>query len=352
MEKKQYLPKRKTYKYIIILLFVLIAAIVVSASLGSADLSIKETSIIIASHIPVIKNLTINQTIDPLSERIITQIRLPRIFLAVFAGIALACAGVIYQGIFRNPLADPYIIGVSAGASLGATVGLLFISGMRLLSFSAANILAFAGALGVTFFVYNISRIRNRISVVTLLLAGVAISALISSINSFILIFKTQDMAKVIFWLMGGLTSASWWHLYTIVPVVISVFIVSSFFMKDLNLISLSDQRASQLGVQTEKVKVILLVLASIIAASAVSVSGIIGFIGLITPHIMRLIAGPDHKVLLPVSAIAGGIVLLFSDTLARTVLEPREIPVGIITSIIGVPFFIYLLLRAKRKVF
>jgi len=352
MDKKQYLPKRKTYRYVIILLLVLIASVVVSASLGSADLSIKETSIIIASHIPGINHFIDNNGIDPLSDKIITQIRLPRIFLAVFAGIALACAGVIYQGIFRNPLADPYIIGVSAGASLGATIGLIFISGIRLLSLSSASILAFVGALGVTFLVYNIARIRSRISVVTLLLAGVAISALISSINSFILIFKTQDMAKVIFWLMGGLTSASWRQFYTVAPVVISVFAVSSFYMKDLNLISLSDQRASQLGVQTEKVKIILLVLASIIAASAVSVSGIIGFVGLITPHIMRLMVGPDHKALFPTSALAGGIVLLFSDTLARTVLEPREIPVGIITSIIGVPFFIYLLVRSKRKVF
>ena len=142
----------------------------------------------------------------------------------------------------------------------------------------------------------------------SLLLAGVAIIALIDSINSFILIVKTLDMAKVIFWLMGGLTSASWWQLFTLAPVVIIILTISSFYMRDLNLISLSDERASQLGVQTDKVKIILLVLASIIAASAVSVSGIIGFVGLITPHLMRLIVGPNHKVLMPVSIIAGGI--------------------------------------------
>jgi iron complex transport system permease protein len=249
-------------------------------------------------------------------------------------------------------MADPYIIGVSAGASLGATVGLIIVSGVKLLSISAASIFAFAGAIGVTFLVYNISRIRAKISVVTLLLAGVALSSLISAINSFILIFRSQDMAKVIFWLMGGLTSVSWQQFYIIAPVIMVLLVFASFFLKDLNLISLGDERASQLGVETEKVKKILLVLASLIAAAAVSVSGIIGFVGLITPHIMRLIVGPDHKALYPASAIAGAIVLLFSDTLARTVLQPREIPVGIITSIIGVPFFIYLLLRSKKEVF
>jgi iron complex transport system permease protein len=150
------------------------------------------------------------KSIDPLSIKIIREIRLPRVLLSVLVGISLACAGVIYQGIFRNPLADPYIIGVSAGASLGATIGLVFIAGVRFLTLSAASIFAFIFSTVVTFIVYNLARIKNKFSVVTLLLAGVALSSLISAINSFILIFKTQDMAKVIFWLMGGLTSASW----------------------------------------------------------------------------------------------------------------------------------------------
>ena len=326
--------------------------IVIAASVGSADVTVKETGLIIASLIPGINHFVDADSLNQQNVKIISQIRLPRIFLSVFVGIALACAGVIFQGIFRNPMADPYIIGVSAGASLGATIGLIVVSGIMFLSLSAASIFAFAGAIGVTFLVYNISRIRARISVITLLLAGVALSALITSVNSLILIFRAQDMTKVIFWLMGGLTGSSWEQFLIVAPVVTVLLAIGSFFLKDLNLISMGDERASQLGVETEKVKKILLVLASLLAAAAVSVSGIIGFIGLITPHIMRLIVGPDHKILYPSSAIAGGIVLLFSDTLARTILEPREIPVGIITSIIGVPFFIYLLLRSKREVF
>ena len=164
--------------------------------------------------------------------------------------------------------------------------------------------------------------------------------------------FQSHDLAKVIFWLMGGLTAASWYKFNILAPIVILLIVVSGFYMRDLNIISLGDERASQLGVQTDRVKRTLLVMASLIAAMAVSVSGIIGFVGLITPHIMRLIVGPDHKILYPTSAIAGGIVLLASDTLARVVLAPREIPVGIITSIVGVPFFLYLLIRTKKQVF
>jgi len=208
------------------------------------------------------------------------------------------------------------------------------------------------GALGTTFLVYIISSSRGKVSVVTLLLSGIALSAMLGSMTSFIMIFRENDLAKIVFWLMGGLTSASWQKLYLITPVIVVLVIICSFYMRDLNIISMGDERAAQLGVQTEKVKKTLLVFASIIAALAVSVSGIIGFVGLITPHILRLIVGPDHKILFPTSALAGGIVLLVSDTLARTALMPREIPVGIITSIVGVPFFLYLLTKSKKQVF
>lgn len=344
--------KKKTINYIVILSIVLVAFIMLAASIGSADLSLKDTAKAIASYIPGIRNLIDVESIDSQVFVIVSQIRLPRIFLAIFVGVALAVAGVIFQGIFRNPMADPYIIGVSAGASFGATLGLLMFTGFRLLNFSATSIFAFLGAIGVTFLVYNISKISKRISVVTLLLAGVALSALFSAINSFILMFRSHDLAKVVFWILGGLTAASWQQFILVAPIILVLVIVASFFMKDLNLISLGEERSSQLGVETERTKKILMVLASLIAAAAVSVSGIIGFVGLITPHIMRILVGPDHRRLLPASAIAGGIVLLFSDTVARTVLEPREIPVGIITSILGVPFFLYLLIRAKRNIF
>ena len=343
---------RKTARYIIVLLILLALLVILSASIGAASVPIKETSLIIASYIPGLNLLIDTDSFNPQEVAVISQIRLPRIFMAVIVGVALAGAGVIFQGIFRNPMADPFVIGVSAGGAFGATIAMIFVTGISLLSISVTTVFALLGALGTTFLVYAIASTRGKISVVTLLLSGIALSAMLSSMTYFILIFRAQDMAKVIFWIMGGLTAASWIKLGTLTPLVIILIIFSSFFMRDLNIISLGDQRATQLGVRTDRVKKILLVAASLIAALAVSVSGIIGFVGLITPHILRLMVGPDHKILFPTSAIAGGIVMLLSDTLARTILSPREIPVGIITSIVGVPFFLYLLVRSKKQIF
>ncbi|MDD5622894.1 MAG: iron chelate uptake ABC transporter family permease subunit [Actinomycetota bacterium] len=343
---------RRTIKFIIILIVILILIIIIAASIGAAKVSLKETSIIIISLIPGLNALVDSEDLNLQDIAVISTIRLPRIFLSIFVGIALASSGVIFQGLFRNPMADPFVIGVSAGAAFGATIGLLFNSTVSFINISTTTIFSLIGALATTFLVYAISSIRGKVAVITLLLSGIALSAMLSSMTSFILMFQSHDLARVIFWLMGGLTSASWYKFSILAPTVTLLIMVSGFYMRDLNIISLGDERASQLGVQTDKVKRILLVTASLIAAMAVSVSGIIGFVGLITPHIMRLIVGPDQKILYPTSAIAGGIVLLASDTLSRVVLAPREIPVGIITSIVGVPFFLYLLIRTKRKVF
>jgi len=344
--------RTKTLRYIFILLLILLLMVIACASIGAARISLKDTGLILVSFVPGLNRFIDVSRLDPQDIVIISQIRLPRILLAIFVGIALASAGVIFQGLFRNPMADPFVIGVSSGAALGATIGLVFIGGAGLLGISTTAVFALIGALGTTFLVYSIARTRGKVSVITLLLAGIALSAMLGSITYFIMIFKVNDIVKVIFWIMGGLTSASWSRFIILAPLVTVLVVISGFFMRDLNIISLGDRRAVQLGVQTEKVKKIMLVMASFIAAVAVSVSGIIGFVGLITPHILRLIVGPDHKILYPTSAIAGGIVLLISDTLARTVLMPREIPVGIITSIIGVPFFLYLLVRSKKQIF
>jgi iron complex transport system permease protein len=343
---------RKTLKYILILLILLIFMVIVASSIGAAKIGLKDTSLILASFIPGINHFIDTARLDLRDIVIISQIRIPRIFLSIFVGIALASAGVIFQGLFRNPMADPFVIGVSAGAALGATIGLVFVKDIGLLNISTTTIFALFGALATTFLVYGISRIKGKVSVITLLLSGIALSAMLSAMTYLIMIFKTHDMAKIVFWIMGGFTSASWSNFIILAPVVTTLVIISGFFMRDLNIISLGDERAAQLGVQVDRVKKILLVLASLIAAVAVSMSGIIGFVGLITPHILRLLVGPDHKILYPTSAVAGGIVLLMSDTLARTVLMPREIPVGIITSVIGVPFFLYLLVKSKRQIF
>ncbi|MEA2016111.1 MAG: iron chelate uptake ABC transporter family permease subunit [Actinomycetota bacterium] len=343
---------KRTLRYVFILIALLLLLIIVSASIGAAKIPIKDTGLIISIFIPGIKNLIGEGVFNEQDMVIISMIRLPRIFLSVFVGIALAGSGVIFQGLFRNPMADPFVIGVSAGAAFGATIGLVIITGTGLGGISTTTVFALLGAVATTFLVYNIARIRGRVSVVTLLLSGIALSAMLSAITYLIMIFKAEDMAKIIFWVMGSFTSASWNKFIIMAPLVTVLVAISAFFMRDLNILSLGEERAAQLGVDTERVKKILMVMASLIAAVAVSMSGIIGFVGLVTPHILRLIVGPDHKILYPTSIIAGGIVLLLSDTLARTVLMPREIPVGIITSIIGVPFFLYLLIKSKRNVF
>lgn len=343
---------KRILKYIIVLLIILAVLIIIAASVGAAGISLKDTALIISSFIPGIGNYIETDFLEYQDMVIISQIRLPRIFLSVFVGIALASSGVIFQGLFRNPMADPFVIGVSAGAAFGATIAIVFVRNIGPVGISTTTIFAFAGASGTTFLVYNIAKIRGKVSVITLLLSGIALSAMLSAMTYLVMIFKTQDMAKIVFWVMGGLTSASWDSLLILVPVVTVLVCVCAFFMRDLNILSLGDERAVQLGVQTEKIKKILLVMASLITAVAVSMSGIIGFVGLVTPHILRLIVGPDNKILYPASAIAGGIVLLISDTLARTVLMPREIPVGIITSIVGVPFFLYLLIKTRKYIF
>ena len=345
------LRKRKSI-YISVLIAVLIVLIIISSAIGSAKIGIKDTAAIILNNIPGIGRLIDISEIQDRSVIIINFVRLPRIILSVFVGMALASAGVIFQGLFRNPMADPFVIGVSAGSAFGATIGLLFSSSIFYLNISATTIFAFLGAISTTFLIYTISRKKNKVSILTMLLAGIALSSMLSSLTSLLMIFKTNDIAKVFFWLLGGLTGAEWSQIFIIAPVVVILTVIMGFYLRDLNILSLGEERASQLGVQVEHVKRVLLILASLITAIAVSMSGIIGFVGLITPHIMRMIVGPDHKVLYPTSIIAGGIFLLISDTLARTVFSPREIPVGIITSLVGVPFFLYLLIKSKKAIF
>src|SRR5450830_1476092 len=257
----------KILKYIVILLIILVVLIILSSAAGAANLSIKTTLKTLASAVPGIRNLINLSDISPQDFKVIFDISLPRILMAVIVGIALSGSGVIFQGVFRNPMADPYIIGVSAGAAFGATVGLIFASSVRFLNLSITSIFAFLGAIGVTFLVYNISKIKGKISVLTLLLSGVALSSLLSSIISFIMIYRTHDLAKVYFWLMGGLANSSWANFLVVMPIIVITLIAASFFMRDLNVMSLGDERANQLGVQTNKIKQILLILASIMAA-------------------------------------------------------------------------------------
>jgi len=322
---------------------VTLLTIVMSLSVGSVAIPFSVTWKAIAGQIPFLQRLT-GEKVSGRYLTILFNLRLPRILLAMLVGTGLATAGCIMQGLFRNPMASPYITGVSSGSSLGATVALLIFP-----AFFSVPLLAFVFGAGTILLVYRISWKRGKVAVESLLLAGIAVGFFFSAVTSLLMYTAAESLHRVIFWIMGGLWNRGWKDLLMVVPFVGFGLPATFFFARDLNILQLGEESASHLGVEVEKTKRILLVLASLVTASVVSVSGIIGFVGLIVPHITRMLVGPDHRLLIPVTAFAGGIFLVWCDTLARTVIAPVELPVGVITSCFGAPFFIYLLIKAKR---
>jgi iron complex transport system permease protein len=283
------------------------------------------------------------ETPSPPHETIIFQVRIPRILLGLLVGFALATAGTTMQGLLKNPMADPYIIGIASGAAVGATLSITFLP--HFLSVYTTPFMAFLGAVFATFLVYNIARVGGRIPVDTLLLTGIAINLFFSAILSFMMFRTSHDLEGIFFWLMGGLWLADWFRVKIILLPISFGIIVTYFFARDLNAMLLGEESAQHLGIEVENVKRILLVLSAFITAFAVSFVGTIGFVGLIIPHITRILVGPDHRILFPASALVGGIFLVWTDALARLL---GEMPVGIITAFFGAPFFVYLL-RSRR---
>ncbi|KXZ40676.1 iron complex transport system permease protein [Alkalithermobacter thermoalcaliphilus JW-YL-7 = DSM 7308] len=347
-----FINKKKHYKALfLICLVMLFFLIILSSTLGVADISIKQAVYILLSKVPVVRNFINLESIKPNHIIIIHNIRLPRILLSSLVGMGLSVSGVAFQGMFKNPMADPYILGVSSGAALGATIAIILNFQSLFMGFNLVTTMAFIGAISSVFIVYSIARTGNKISTVTLLLAGVTLSFLISSIISIIMIFNRQQVDKIVFWIMGSLSSASWKYVGTILPFVILGYFVIYLFSKDLNVMLTGDDSARSLGIEVEKTKKIILFTTSLVVAASVSVSGVIGFVGLIIPHAIRILIGPDHRVLVPFSALGGAIFMIISDTLSRTLIPPNEIPVGAITSLFGAPYFIYLLIKSKKQV-
>jgi iron complex transport system permease protein len=279
-------------------------------------------------------------------DAVIVDLRLPRVLLAALVGACLASAGVLYQALFRNPLADPYILGMSAGAGLGAVIALTATASATALRFGVVPAGAFVGAVLTIVLVVRLASLRGTLDVTSLLLAGVALSYVLAALTSFVMVFFRESMASVVFWMMGGLTAASWPYVLMVTPMLAAGLALPMSATRELNLLLLGEERAGELGVDVERFKRLLLAAGALLVAAAVSVSGLIGFVGLMTPHMVRLIIGPDHRLLLPASAIGGAIVMVLADLVARTVLAPVEIPVGIVTALVGGPFFIWLLVR------
>ena len=294
--------------------------------------------------------------VDDVHAQIVVGVRLPRILMAALVGFALAAAGTVMQGFFRNPMADPSIIGVSSGAAVGAVAFIVFPAALSAtvtlpligavdvgLSYGAGvSLFAFVGALAAAFGVYAIATRHGRTPVATLLLAGVAVQTFLGAVISYLQLQAGESLRRIVAWLMGHLSGASWGEVAATAVVVPPLFLLLLAYARDLNVLLLGEEEARGLGIAVERTKRVLLGASALITAAGVAFAGVIGFVGLIVPHMLRLVVGPDHRVLLPTAALAGGSVLVAADTVARA--GSTELPVGIVTAAVGAPFFVYLL--------
>ena len=283
---------------------------------------------------------------DETAALILFRIRMPRAILAYAVGAALSLSGACMQGIFKNPMADPHILGVSSGAALGAAFAIVFGWQLSVLGLGAVSIAAFVGAALAVALVVSLA---GRAGTVGILLSGIAVGSFLTALLSGMLIMNRDSMENVYLWTMGSFTAASWNKVWLALPVTALGALLIQPFARDLNAMLLGESDARSLGIPVEKVRIIVLALTTLVTATAVSLCGIVGFVGLMVPHAVRLVTGPDHRALLPASLLAGGLFLLIMDTLARTVAMPFEIPVGVLTSLLGGPFFLVLLRRHRH---
>lgn len=326
----------------------MILTTIISLNVGYTNIPWSRIFNIILNRIPLLKDFIVTPNYSEGEKLIITEIRLPRIFASILVGMGLSTAGVIFQGIFKNPMADPYVIGVSSGAALGAALAIILGVGFQIFGLNTISIMAFILALTTVFIVYNISKVGGQVPVLTLLLSGIAVSIFLSAILSILQVMSGVELHRLVFWLMGGFSMVEWQAVQSIFPMTCLCIVLSYFFARDLNIMTLSSEEAQQLGVNIERTKVILIAIGALVTAAAVSISGLIGFVGLIIPHIMRIIVGSDHRILIPSALLTGAIFLTLCDSIARVIFIPSELPVGIVTALFGGPFFIYLI-RTKR---
>ena len=281
---------------------------------------------------------------------ILLDIRLPRTALIALVGAALAGSGAAYQGLFRNPLADPYLIGVASGAGLGAIIAMSIRWPYTTLGLLAVPLAAFLASLLTVYIVYTIAHIGGSVPTTNLILAGVAVSSFAVSLTSFLMLRSTGEVRRAIGWLLGGVSLVSWDATLALIPYLAIGLVTLILTGYALNLLQFGDDQATQMGLNVRRAKFIIIVAASLVTAAAVSFAGIIGFVGLVVPHIVRIWWGVDYRRLIPLSIIGGAAVLLFADVLARIVLAPQELPVGIVTALAGAPFFLWVLRRAKNQ--
>lgn len=325
------------YSILLVLLICLGIAVVLAVGLGAVYIPAKEFVQVLL------------QGKETEHSAILMQIRLPRVMLCLIIGAGLAAVGAVMQGIFKNPLVDSYTLGMSSGAALGAVVSIVTGISFSVAGISTTGVFAFIGAVSTLFFVYNLARNKHAISVNSLLLAGVAVSYFLSAVISFVMLLNDENLKHIVFWTMGSLSLTSWSKVLISYAMIIPGILLLMLFARELNMLSMGDETAQYLGIDVEKLKRILLIICCVIVGSVVSVSGTIGFLGLVAPHIIRLLAGSDNRKVIPYSALLGAILLIASDTLGRVLIQPVEIPVGVMTSIMGGPFFIFLLRKQRQ---
>jgi len=338
----------RTGRAVVAATVVLVIAVLVGVAIGPAELSLPQVLEALATHLPWHPHISV----PPLDTAIVWQIRLPRVMLGVLVGSMLAGGGAAYQGIFRNPLADPYLLGAAAGAGLGATI--VVVSGANMALTPPA---AFAGAVGAVALTYLLGARTGRGGAAgavsgtgSILLAGVAVAALLTAFQTYLQQQHTQTLAYVYAWILGGLSAATWSDVWLILPYVAVSAAALLAHRRLLDVLRVGEEEATSLGVNVPRVRLAVVVAATLGVSAAVAVSGLIGFVGIIVPHAVRLTAGPSYRLLLPVSMIGGAAFLVLADVVARTVQAPAEVPIGVITALIGAPFFLFVLTSRRAR--
>ncbi len=327
------------------LICLLVTAFLVNVGTGAVPISPVQVLAILAQHAGV----TLDVAGTPQQDAVLWNIRLPRVLLAALVGGGLALAGAVLQGVFRNPLADPSLVGVSSGAALGAIASI--VAGFSLFGIASLPVAAFGGGMLAMLAVYGFAQQGGRTEVVTLILAGIAVNAIAGAASGlFIFVANDVQLRTIIFWSLGSLGGATWRAFWSVAPLIGLGMLLLPRWGRQLNLLVLGEREARHLGVNTERLRFMLVTLAALVTGASVAVAGIIGFVGLVVPHIIRLVAGPDHRVVLPASILAGATLLLAADLAARTLVLPRELPLGVVTALAGGPFFLWLLHRTRRE--
>ncbi len=327
-------------------MLLLAVSIVLSLSIGSSMIPFADVWGILWHQLPWTDDAGTHWSTGEIA--IVTQVRLSRVLLGVLVGACLGLAGAGFQGVLRNPLADPYTLGVSSGSSVGAAFLILF-GYQAVLGEWTIPVVAFMTGTLTLLGVFFLARSRGVMQIETLILSGVIIQSFLGAFVSFMVSMSDEVINQILFWLMGSLAMKNWADVYIVLPCLVIGLPILIAYGQALNLFVLGERHAAHLGIRVERTKLIVLIGSTLLTAAAVSVSGVIGFVGLVVPHLIRLMVGPDYRLLIPLSAIGGGIFVLWSDTLARIALAPKEIPLGVVTALLGAPFFAYLLYRRKK---